>query len=243
MIEAATDDAIRTRLALVLDADDHVAAMRLARELRPWFGVAKVGLELYSAVGPDSIAPLNELGYRVFVDLKLHDIPTTVERAARVLGALGASYATVHAMGGLEMLRAGVVGLADGAAKAGLDPPVVLAVTVLTSDADAPEHILGKRVQLAMDAGCGGIVCAAADLAEVRRLAPAMVKVVPGIRPEGTDVHDQARSSTPAEAFRAGADLLVVGRAVTRAADRAAAAAALVAEVSSSNERFDEDLE
>ena len=84
-------EAVRDRLALVLDLDDVVAATRLARELRPWFGVAKVGLELYSAVGPDIIAPLRELGYDVFVDLKLHDIPTTVNRAARVLGALGAS--------------------------------------------------------------------------------------------------------------------------------------------------------
>lgn len=233
MTEAAIDEATRARLALVLDVDDHVAALRLARDLRPWFGVAKVGLELYSAVGPDAIAPLAELGYDVFVDVKLHDIPTTVERAARVLGALGASYVTMHAMGGVDMLRAGVTGLAEGAANAGLDQPCALAVTILTSDDGAPPHILSKRVQLAMEAGCGGIVCAAADLAEVRRLAPAMVKVVPGIRPPGSDLHDQARSATPAEALQAGADILVVGRAVTQASDPGAAAAALVAELAS----------
>ena len=226
-----TLDPISDHLALVLDVDDLVAAMRLARDLRPWFGVAKVGLELYSAVGPDAIGPLVELGYDVFVDLKLHDIPTTVNKAARVLGALGASYATMHAFGGLDMLRAGVEGLAEGASNAGLPDPVALAVTVLTSDNDAPPHILPKRVQLAMEAGCGGLVCAAVDLEEVRHYAPAMVKVVPGIRPAGSPHHDQSRAATPAEALAEGADILVIGRAVTEAPDPAAAAAALVAEL------------
>jgi orotidine-5'-phosphate decarboxylase len=224
-------DPITEHLALVLDVDDMVAALRLARELRPWFGVAKIGLELYSASGPDAIGPLIELGYDVFVDLKLHDIPTTVGKAARVLGSLGASYVTMHAFGGLDMLRAGVEGLAEGASNAGLPDPVGLAVTVLTSDGEAPPHILPKRVQLAMEAGCGGLVCAAMDLAEVRQYAPAMVKVVPGIRPAGTPRHDQARAATPAEALAEGADILVIGRAVTQAVEPAAAAAALVAEL------------
>jgi len=228
---AVTPDPITDHLALVLDLDDLVAAMRLARDLRPWFGVAKVGLELYSAVGPDAIGPLIELGYDVFVDLKLHDIPTTVNKAARVLGALGASYVTMHAFGGLDMLRAGVEGLAEGAGNAGLPDPVALAVTVLTSDAEAPPHILPKRVQLAMEAGCGGLVCAAMDLEEVRHYAPAMVKVVPGIRTAGSPAHDQARAATPAEALAEGADILVIGRAVTQAPVPAEAAAALVAEL------------
>ena len=99
------DDDIRRRLALVLDLDDLVAARRLAQTLRPWFGVVKVGLELYSASGPDAIETMAELGYEVFADLKLHDIPTTVGKASRVLGSLGASYVTMHAFGGVEMLR------------------------------------------------------------------------------------------------------------------------------------------
>ena len=106
---------LRSRLALALDVDDQVAAMRLAHELRPWFAVAKVGLELYSAAGPDTVAALLDEGFGVFLDLKLHDIPTTVGRAARVLGALGVSYLTAHASGGAVMLRAAVDGLADGA--------------------------------------------------------------------------------------------------------------------------------
>jgi orotidine-5'-phosphate decarboxylase len=222
-------DELRSKLALALDVDDLVAAVRLAKELKPYFGVAKVGLELYSAVGPDAIGAMADLGYDVFVDVKMHDIPTTVGKAARVLGSIGASYVTLHAHGGVAMLRAGVDGLREGASEAGLPDPTALAVTVLTSDADAPPHIVPKRVRVAGEGGCGGIVCAASDLQIVGELAPRMIKVVPGIRPEGAPVDDQARVATPAEALALGADLLVIGRAVTKAEDPAAAAAALTA--------------
>lgn len=226
---AATDvDDVRRRLALVLDLDDLVEARRLAQTLRPWFGVAKVGLELYSAAGPDAIETMAELGYDVFADLKLHDIPTTVNRAARVIGSLGATYLTMHAFGGVEMLSAGVDGLADGAERAGLDAPCALAVTVLTSDAGAPPHILPKRVAMAIEAGCGGLVCAVSDAREARLLGPRLTIVTPGIRPAGSPTHDQARAATPQEAFDAGADLLVIGRAVTHAPDPVVAAAELV---------------
>lgn len=220
---------VRRSLALALDTDDFVDAFRLARELKPWFGVAKVGLELYSAAGPDAVARLTDAGYEVFVDLKMFDIPTTVEKAARVIGSLGARYLTLHARDDGPMLRAGVEGFRDGAERAGLDQPVALAVTVLTSDDTAPAHILPRRVALAAETGCGGIVCAAADLHEAGQIAPRLVKVVPGIRPAGVATHDQARPATPREALDNGADLLVIGRAVTQAGDHAAAAAALVA--------------
>jgi orotidine-5'-phosphate decarboxylase len=227
-----TRSALRAKLALALDVDDVVVAQRLARELKPWFGVAKVGLELFSAAGPEVIGILRGQGYDVFLDLKLHDIPTTVGKSARVLGALGVDYLTFHAFGGLDMLKAGVEGLRQGAENAGLEVPVALAVTVLTSDADdVPEHIVPARVRLALDAGCGGIVCAARDLLDARTLAPRLVRVVPGIRPAGVPAHDQARAATPAEALAEGADILVIGRAVTAAPDPAAAAAALVADV------------
>lgn len=220
---------VRASLALALDVDDSVAALRLARDLRPWFGVAKVGLELYSAAGPDVVGALQDLGYDVFCDLKFHDIPTTVGRAARVLGALGARYLNFHAAGGVEMLQAGVEGFLGGAADAGLAPPTALAVTILTSDGDAPRDLLGERIQAAVDAGCGGVVCAAGDVAAVKAQGPDLVAVVPGIRPEGTPANDQARVATPAEARAAGADLLVIGRAVTAAEHPSAAAAAVVA--------------
>src|SRR5260370_3802786 len=125
--------------------DDLVEAARMARELRAWFGVAKVGLELFSAAGPDAIVELNDLGYRVFVDLKLHDIPTTVRKAARVIGSVGASYLTLHGAGGVPMLRGGVEGLAEGADRAGLAPPVALAVTLLPRDASPPAPLLPAR--------------------------------------------------------------------------------------------------
>ena len=221
MDSASTD--LRPRLALALDSDDLVAAMRLARALNGHFGVAKIGLELYSAAGPESIGAVGSLGYDVFLDLKLHDIPTTVGRAARVLGALGASYLTMHAAGGADMLRAGVDGLRTGADNAGLDEPASLAVTVLTSEADAAAD-LGRRVEAAAAAGCAGVVCAAADLAEAARRGPGLIRVVPGIRFPGDPADDQRRTASPGDALAAGADVIVVGRSVTAAPDPVEAA-------------------
>jgi orotidine-5'-phosphate decarboxylase len=222
---------VRSRLALALDVDDAVVATRLAKELRPWFGVAKVGLELFSGSGPEIVQILLNEGYEVFCDLKMADIPTTVHRAARVLGALGVTYLTLHAFVGPSVVRAGVEGFAEGAEKAGLPPPRPLAVTILTSDADAPPHILARRLAVAVEARCVGIVCAASDVPEIKMLAPRMLAVVPGVRLAGTPVHDQVRSTTPEAAIAAGADILVVGRAVTAAPDREAAAAALAASI------------
>lgn len=231
MTTAETATSLRSRLALALDVDDAVEAQRLARELRPWFGVAKIGLELFSAAGPPVVQMLIDDGYEVFLDLKMADIPTTVRKAATVLGALGVSYLTLHAFAGPAVLRAGVEGLAEGADRAGLAAPRALAVTVLTSDSDAPPHILAKRVTAAVEARCAGVVCAASDVAEAKEIAPRLLTAVPGIRLAGSPTHDQARAATPAEALAAGADLLVVGRAVTAAADRKSAAADLVASI------------
>jgi orotidine-5'-phosphate decarboxylase len=222
---------LRDRLALALDTDDLVVATRWAEELAPWFGVAKVGLELFSADGADAVLSLVDRGYKVFLDVKLHDIPTTVGRAARVLGTLGATYVTIHASGGVAMLRAGVEGLAEGAASVGLPAPAVLAITVLTSDTSAPPETMAQRLGWAVEAGCGGFVCAAAEVPDAKKLAPDLLAVVPGIRLSGRATHDQARAATPKGAFANGADILVIGRAVTGASDRAAAAAELVADI------------
>jgi orotidine-5'-phosphate decarboxylase len=222
---------VSSKLALALDMDDLVVALRLAKELKPYFGVAKIGLELFSASGPDAVVAMQDLGYDVFLDLKLHDIPTTVEKAARVIGALGVKYLTIHAMGGPVMLRAGVDGFLTGAAAAGSEEPIALAVTVLTSDNDAPEHILPKRIAHAVEAGTGGVICAGTDVTLVKQLAPRMKTVVPGTRPAGAPTHDQARVTTPAEAIAAGADVLVIGRAVTAAADPLKAAEELAASI------------
>jgi orotidine-5'-phosphate decarboxylase len=227
-LDRAPDD-VRARLALALDVDDLVPALRLARELSPWFGTMKVGLELYSAAGPEAITTLVDIGVDVFADLKLHDIPTTVGRAARVIGALGARYLTLHTAGGPAMVRAGVEGLREGAAGAESPEPVALGVTVLTSEPEATPHLLRQRVAAGLDGGCQGLVCAVADIATVRQIAPSSLIVTPGIRPEGAPADDQGRVATPRQALDAGARLLVVGRPVTRADDPVASARALVA--------------
>ena len=220
---ADTDDGadagVRDRLAIALDTDDLEGAVALARRLQPWFRVAKVGLELFAAAGPEAARSLAAEGFDVFLDLKLHDIPTTVARAGRVVGRLGPAYVTLHGAGGPEMLRAGADGLAEGASEAGRPPPLALAVTVLTSDAGAGPDDVARRAGWAVDAGCGGVVCAASKVGEVKRIAPRQVAVTPGNRPEGSGSDDHAHASTPAGALSAGSDLLVIGRAVTAAHD------------------------
>ena len=210
----ATED-IRLRLALALDFDDLDTARRTAAALAPWIGVAKIGLELYAAAGPEAITVLRRDGFRVFLDAKLHDIPTrSVVRRASSAGS-ASPYLNLHASGGEAMLKAGVEGMAAGAAEAGVEAPVPIAVTVLTSDADASafEH----RLRLAIASGCRGVVCSVREIADVRRAAPDFVTIVPGVRFADTDDHDQARVGRPGEVAAAGADLLVVGRTVTAA--------------------------
>ena len=129
---------VRDRLALALDVGGAADAERVARRLAPWFGIAKVGLELYGEAGPDIFERLRALGLAIFADLKLYDIPTTVERAARVLGRRGVDFLNFPAAGGAAMLEAGVTGLAEGARDGGHQPPRALAVTVLTSPHSTP---------------------------------------------------------------------------------------------------------
>ena len=222
---------LRQRLALALDFDDTVIASRWATRMRPWFGVAKVGLELFSAAGPPVVAELMEAGFSVFVDMKLADIPTTTRTGGQ--GARGSGRFLPHDpyLCRPRTLMAGVEGLAEGADRAGLPAPVALGITILTSDADAPPELVRARVAAARDAGCGGVVSAASDLREAKAVAPGLLAVVPGIRLAGTASDDQSRSATPADAMRAGADMLVIGRAVTAAPVPEAAAASIVEEL------------
>jgi orotidine-5'-phosphate decarboxylase len=203
----------RDHLVLVLDVDTIDAALAVARPLEPWFATVKIGYQLYAAEGPAALEALRENGFYVFADLKLYDIPNTVERGARNLARLGVSFVTMHASGGADMLRAGIEGLHDGAADAGVEAPISLGVTVITSDPDT--SALVPRMDVAREAGCEGVVCAGTDvpLARERELRT----MVPGIRLAGGDVHDQARVDTPGEAIARGADWLVIGRAVTAA--------------------------
>ena len=213
---------VRDRLAIALDVPDLDAAERLVKEVGPWIGIAKVGLELFSAAGPDAISRMRALDMQVFADLKLHDIPTTVGRAARVLGTLGASYVNFHAAGGVDMLRAAVEGLREGAQAAGHGSPLPIAVTVLTSDADA--SAFDARLGAAIESGCRGVVCSLREVERVHAARADYITIVPGSRFADSARNDQARFGTPADAARAGADVLVLGRAVTAAAEPRAAA-------------------
>ena len=237
---ALTRDAAVRRLVVALDTASREQALAWARSLSGRVGLVKVGLELFTAAGPALVEELAGLGVPVFLDLKLHDIPNTVERAARTCARLGVRLLTVHATGGAAMLAAAAAGAA-AAASAG-ERPRVLAVTVLTSLDDAALDALGipggaaARVlawaDLARRSGCDGVVCSPHELAALRgRLGADFVLLAPGIRPTGAEIGDQRRVATPAAAVAAGADYIVVGRPITAAPDPVAAAEAIVAEL------------
>jgi len=225
----------RDRICCALDFAAWTEAEPFARAIAPQVGMLKVGLELFAAEGPPVVRAAAALGRPVFLDLKLHDIPATVEGAARSAAATGASLLTVHASGGAEMVRAAVRG-AGGRLR-------VLAVTVLTSLdgaaldaiglAGPPEAAVVRLARLAVGAGAGGLVCSPQEVAAVRAaVGPGPLLVVPGVRPAGSARGDQARVATPLEAVRAGADVIVVGRPLRDAPDPVAAARAIAAELS-----------
>jgi len=230
----------RDRLIVALDLPTVTAAERLVEGLGDTVTFYKIGLELAYAGGLDFAKLLVRSGHRVFLDLKLHDIPTTVERATRQIAGLGATFLTVHAYP--QTLAAAVRGRGQaGLAAGGLG---ILGVTVMTSysDADLAEagyaegvaQTVERRARQALAAGADGLILSAEEAARIRAVVgPRLALVTPGIRPAGSAVQDQKRVMTPAEAIRAGADYLVVGRPVTAADDPAAAARAIVAEIES----------
>jgi len=232
------------RIFVALDTPDIERARTLVKALRGRIGGFKVGLELFTSHGPRLIDEIRDSGSEVFLDLKFHDIPNTVAGAAAAAARCGASYFTVHASGGPTMIRRSVESAREAAASVGLTPPVVLAVTVLTSHDDDELGTIGlegpcgaavlRLAGLAREAGAGGVVCSPLELGTIRQAFPEGVVVVPGIRPAGLTAggrDDQSRTATPASAVRAGADRLVIGRPITRAEDPAAAAEAIADEV------------
>jgi len=218
------------RICAALDVPDPAAAERLASKLAGHVGLFKVGLELFVAHGRAAVEAVRKPGLPIFLDLKLHDIPQTVESAARGVAALGVDYVTVHASGGTEMIRA---------ARRALPRTKLLAVTALTSlgpeDLDAvglSRDAVPRLAKLAIGAGADGVVCSPQEVAALRAsLGPAPLLVVPGIRPAGAAAGDQRRTGTPAEAVRAGASILVIGRPLRDAPDPAAAADAIAREI------------
>ena len=218
-------------LIVAADVSDVGAAERLAKDLAESVAMVKVGLELFCAAGPASVDRVRAHA-PVFLDLKLHDIPTTVGRAAVQAGRLGASLLTVHALGGPEMVKAAVEGGAEGASAAGVEPPGVIAVTILSSLAEAAGASPASLAFEAMSAGAKGAVVSGEDVKDVREaLGADPVLVVPGIRPSGHSTNDHAKVLTPAEALEKGADYIVVGRPITQASDPAAAAESILREI------------
>jgi len=218
-------------LIVALDISDLDSAEAMAERLHGEAGVLKVGLELFAAGGPEAVTRLRAFG-PVFLDVKLHDIPNTVEGAARNCARLGIAMMTVHALGGEAMVRAAVRGAIRGADEAGHPIPTVLAVTVLSSLAGEGLASPASLAFEAVAAGASGVVVSGEDVAQVREvLGTNACLVVPGIRPAGSNGHDQVRILTPEEAVERGADYLVVGRPITESSDPAGVARAIVATV------------
>jgi orotidine-5'-phosphate decarboxylase len=218
-------------LIVALDRSDTDEAERLAQLLAGSVGLLKVGLELFSAAGPDAVRRIARHA-PVFLDAKLHDIPNTVGRAAANLARLGVAMLNVHALGGEAMVRAAVDGAARGAAEAKVEPPVILAVTVLSSLSGESLASPASLAFEAREAGAQGAVVSGDDVSVVREtMGEDFALVVPGIRPSSSSLNDHARVLTPEEALNAGADYLVVGRPVTDARDPVGAARSILAEI------------
>lgn len=222
------------RLIVALDTTNSGQARQWADAVVPHAGLLKLGLEFFLANGAEGFRKIQ--GAPIFLDLKLHDIPNTVAGAVRAVLPLRPAMLTVHASGGATMIRAAH----QASHSAGPDRPMILAVTVLTSLSQSDLHSIGVSAtpveqvlrlgRLAIESGADGLVCSPLEVAILREtLGPTVRLVVPGIRPEGSDAGDQARTMTPAQAVAAGADWIVVGRPITEALDLAAAAAGITA--------------
>ena len=223
----------------MLEVDDKVIvaldcgedeALALADNLSGHAGWVKVGMTLYYACGPAIVDAMHDRGLKVFLDLKLHDIPHQIRGAARAASLAGADLLSVHGLGGADMVAAARDGVEEAAAESGRERTRIVAITVLTSHDDASVASIGiggtipdevrRLALLACNAGSDGIVCSPQEASDMRGLlGPDALIVTPGVRPAGTDVGDQSRIATPASAIQAGASMLVVGRPITQAAD------------------------
>jgi len=234
------------RVIVALDVPDEPQALALAKRLSPDLCRLKVGLELYTACGPSLVRRMTELGFDVFLDLKFHDIPTTVARACEQAAALGVWMMNVHCLGGRTMLQAA----REAVDRTGGRRPRLIGVTLLTSAGPDeltqlgmtgdPDTNVTRLAGLAHAAGLDGVVCSAREAAQLRaRHGSGFLLVTPGIRPAGAAANDQQRTVTPAEAMAAGADYLVIGRPITRAPDPRSALEAITRKIIDSQVRLD----
>ncbi len=225
-----------------IDTIDAVHAMSLATQVAPHVGAIKLGLEYFVAHGADGVRRFEALGIPIFLDLKFHDIPNTVARAIKATAGIDTFMMTVHTSGGRAMLQSAIDASMEVAEKTGKRRPYIIGVTALTSmDQDdllmtgirdtVPDHVK-RMADLAHSAQLDGVVCSSYEIEMLRReIGGEFLLVVPGIRPDGADSHDQKRVMTPAEAIGRGADYLVIGRPITQADDPAEAAAAILASI------------
>jgi len=234
----------RTSLIVALDIDSLPTAVKFATKLAPFVGMFKIGSQLFTAAGPAAVKEIAALGVGIFLDLKFHDIPNTVAGAVLSAASMsGVQLLNVHALGGTAMLQAAVQAVSAGVAM-GADRPRLLAVTILTSmDKKAlrevgivgpPEDRVTKLARLAKKAGIDGVVASVQEARAIRKACGRdFLIVTPGVRPKDKSANrdDQARTATPMQAIRAGADFIVVGRPILAAADPRAAAAAIVEEI------------
>jgi orotidine-5'-phosphate decarboxylase len=226
---------MRNPIIAALDVPSAEAAIRLAKQVAPSVGGFKVGLELFTAAGPDIVRRIRETGVSVFLDLKFHDIPNTVAKAVAAAVRLDVQMLTVHASGGLEMLTAAEKAAEETAWEIGQTPPLVLGVTILTSlDSNALSGIgldpnVGRQVRrlanMANTAGLRGLVCSPMEVADLRQSLPrSMQLITPGIRLSSSAADDQKRTLSPQEALSAGANWVVIGRPIYAAEDPRATA-------------------
>lgn len=231
-----------SRVLVALDTTSVADAVDQTRLMRGAVAGVKLGLEFFSANGPAGVRQVIAEGMPLFLDLKFHDIPNTVAGAVRAVTPLGPYMLNVHAAGGAAMMRAALDAAADTAAKVGVRRPLMIGVTVLTSLGDDDLEAVGQHgpaadqvrrlAALAQAAGLDGVVCSPQEIEPLRRdCGRDFVLVTPGIRPAGAAVGDQKRVMAPGEAVRRGADYLVIGRPITTAADPAAAARDIAAEI------------
>jgi len=232
------------RLIIALDYSHLEPALDIAQAVGARVGLLKVGLELFNSVGPRAIQELRAAGHEVFYDAKLYDIPNTTERAAAAAGRLGVSMLNVHCLGGLAVMRAAKEGAARGAAEAGMPPPIVIGVTIITSigEAELAEQLglrdglsatVRRLALLAREAGLDGVVASVHEVRDIKQACgDGFLTVTPGVRPIWARAGDQARVATPRQALEVGADYLVIGRPITGAEDPRAALERIVAEMS-----------
>lgn len=221
---------------VAIDTTSLEAAQHVAHRVAPFVGGIKLGLEFFYAHGPEGLKRMADYGLPIFLDAKLHDIPNTVAGAVRAITALPVTYVTIHASGGQAMLQAARKAADETAHRLHTQRPRLLGVTVLTSldthdlhaigQDPAAHHQVDRLAFLAVEAGIDGVVCSAHETAHLRsRFATNIQLVVPGIRPSWETADDQKRVTAPAQAVKDGADILVIGRPITRATDPAQAAA------------------